>query len=468
MFTVMVVSSETAERDLEWDASGRNIEIFMDSLQVPGELSAEKVLQTLKLLETKILNHKMTTPLCQKVTNSIINYLRIMKPEGELEEMCTAVLIALGSYCPGMVTIKLWDKFHNFSLPPRSLLMAVGKLSFGQGVATYIGPTWEYILRLLRKAERENDMLAICQVLNGLAISARKHLDLRRENEEVMDISAESLSIKACQTLRVLFNRWPLKNNSKVTEQALVVIGHLFFLMPSPKLKNQVNWLTRRLMTLTEAKLDPFYISQCIYKLLGALAVSGSGGVNLASQLENIVDMLFKQVREKVNSSDPHTVQNYSFTLKAFYTLTKLYNEQMVLLLRKVLESTDPVKVASALQVFTYVFWEVSQTEKVKSDVMNSVIIVIQEDFKLVRVALLYFLERLAQCGYLNLPQGNVIINYLIKLSELNSSVQRNQAGEGVEGWRVRARLRGGGRRKDSWKQKGKKRRGGWHDEEGP
>ncbi|XP_064140808.1 maestro heat-like repeat-containing protein family member 1 isoform X2 [Loxodonta africana] len=437
MFTVMVVSSETAERDLEWDASGRNIEIFMDSLQVPGELSAEKVLQTLKLLETKILNHKMTTPLCQKVTNSIINYLRIMKPEGELEEMCTAVLIALGSYCPGMVTIKLWDKFHNFSLPPRSLLMAVGKLSFGQ-------------------------------VLNGLAISARKHLDLRRENEEVMDISAESLSIKACQTLRVLFNRWPLKNNSKVTEQALVVIGHLFFLMPSPKLKNQVNWLTRRLMTLTEAKLDPFYISQCIYKLLGALAVSGSGGVNLASQLENIVDMLFKQVREKVNSSDPHTVQNYSFTLKAFYTLTKLYNEQMVLLLRKVLESTDPVKVASALQVFTYVFWEVSQTEKVKSDVMNSVIIVIQEDFKLVRVALLYFLERLAQCGYLNLPQGNVIINYLIKLSELNSSVQRNQAGEGVEGWRVRARLRGGGRRKDSWKQKGKKRRGGWHDEEGP
>ncbi|KAM9674103.1 maestro heat-like repeat-containing protein family member 1 [Trichechus inunguis] len=486
----MVVSSETAEGDLEWDASGRNIDNFMDLLQVPGELSAEKVLQTFKLLETKILNHKMTTPLCQKVTNNIINYLRITvrspclcdkgcrerqdpkseprsslsvdddiwsyltvvskdiwklsrKPEGELEEMCTAVLIALGSNCPGMVTIKLWDKFHKLSLPPRSLLMAVGKLSFGQGMATYIGSTWEYILRLLRKAEMENDMLAICQVLNGLAISARKHLNLRHESEEAMDISPESLSIKACQTLRVLFNRWPLKNNSKVTEQALVVIGHLFFLIPSPKLKNQVNWLTRRLMTLTEAKLEPFYISQCIYKLLGALAASGSGGVNLVSQLENIVDVLFKQVSEKVNSSDPHAVQNYSFTLKAFYTLiqkddngitalmimrhvltiAKLYNEQMVLLLRKALESMDPIKVASALQVFKYVFWEVSQTEKVKSEVMNSVIIVIQEDFKLVQVALLHFIETLGQCGYLNLPQGNVIINYLIKLSELNSSI---------------------------------------------
>lgn len=53
-------------------------------------------------------------------------------------------------------------------------------------------------------------------VLKGLVISSRKHLDLGTENDELMDITQEALSIKAYLTLRVLFNRWSLKSNNKV------------------------------------------------------------------------------------------------------------------------------------------------------------------------------------------------------------------------------------------------------------
>jgi hypothetical protein len=41
-------------------------------------------------------------------------------------------------------------------------------------------------------------------------------------------------------------------------------------------------------------------IPQCICQLLDALALSGCGGVNLASQLENITDMLFNMVSVEV------------------------------------------------------------------------------------------------------------------------------------------------------------------------
>lgn len=51
---------------------------------------------------------------------------------------------------------------------------------------------------------------------------------------------------------------------AQVTEQVLVVIGRLFYLIPPFKLKNQVNWLTRWLMSVISTKVTPFYISQVI------------------------------------------------------------------------------------------------------------------------------------------------------------------------------------------------------------
>lgn len=46
-----------------------------------------------------------------------------------------------------------------------------------------------------------------------------------------------------------------------------------------------------------------------------------------------------------------------------------------------------------------------------------------------VQKALLNFIEMLGQHDYLALPQGNFIINYVIRLSESDCSVSRGQAG---------------------------------------
>nr|XP_035948347.1 uncharacterized protein LOC118535837 [Halichoerus grypus] len=228
-------------------------------------------------------------------------------------------------------------------------------------------------------AQTEDDMLAICHVLKGLVISARKHLDLGITDDEIIYITQEEVSSKAYLTLRLLSNHWSRKSNNKVTEQALVIIGHLFFLMPPSELKNQVKQLTRWLMTLIAVKVTPFYISQCICQLMNALALSGCGGINLESQLENIISILFNQLNETVKDSDPHSAWNHSLALKAFYIQTP-------------------------------------QTQQLKNEVMHSVIIMIQEDLKPVRKALLNFIEMLGQHDYLAMPQGNVIINYVIKL----------------------------------------------------
>ncbi|XP_054574361.1 maestro heat-like repeat-containing protein family member 1 [Eptesicus fuscus] len=265
-------------------------------------------------------------------------------------------------------------------------------------------------------------MLAICHVFYGLVVSAQKHLD--SWDDKVMGITQREMSMKAYTTFRVFLNRWSLKSKDKaqVSEQVLLIMGHLFFLMPPSKLKNQVNRLTRLLMILMSMEVTPFYISQCICQLVNALAFSGCGGINLESQLKNITGMLFQQLSAKVNPSDPHSVENCSLALRAFYILAKLYQDQMVSLILSAMESTEPAKIESALQAFTDVFQELPQTEKLQRVVLNSTILVIQEDLKPVPKVLLHFIEMLGQHNYLALPQGNTIISYIIKIMESDPS----------------------------------------------
>nr|KAF6453005.1 hypothetical protein HJG59_008277 [Molossus molossus] len=121
--------------------------------------------------------------------------------------------------------------------------------------------------------------------------------------------------------------------------------------------------------------------NECIYQFVTALAVNDCGGRNLESQLENISGMLFDQLSKEVNQSGPYSGENFSFTMKAFFILTRLYKDQLIFLIRKTMESSDTAKIVSALQVFRNVFQEVPQTEKMKREVMHSTIMVIQEDF---------------------------------------------------------------------------------------
>lgn len=70
-------------------------------------------------------------------------------------------------------------------------------------------PLWE------GKGDGQLQLPAPLTVLHGLVINARKHLDLGANDDEVMDITQEGVSIKAYNTFRVLFSRWSLKSKNK-------------------------------------------------------------------------------------------------------------------------------------------------------------------------------------------------------------------------------------------------------------
>ncbi|KAM8980758.1 LOW QUALITY PROTEIN: maestro heat-like repeat-containing protein family member 1 [Sarcophilus harrisii] len=335
------------------------------------------------------------------------------------EESAAAVLLAIEVHSPKVVISNFWDQMNLQNLPQPALLRTLGKLILYQGMAPYIGATWSYVLPILRKAQTEEERLGLCNVINGLAINARNHI-LGNDDDKSMDITQEMLSFKACLTLRVLFNRWPLKIKGKVTEETLSILGNLFFLISPPKLKSQLCWLIRRLLALNKAGVKPFYIVQCLSQLLEAVAASGSGGKNLASKLDDLVVLLSSQVTWKVSNSD--SLQNHKIALKSFHIMTRLFHHEMVKLFLKSMDGSDKSNVTLALKIFRDVFQEVPQNTELKNEVMQTIIHLIKEDSKTIRLPLLQFIEKLGTYNYFTLEKGDVVINHLIKLSELGST----------------------------------------------
>lgn len=50
--------------------------------------------------------------------------------------------MALGSHFPEMIIVKLWDRPNIYCLPPRSLMVAVGKIILSQGIALRVGSVY--------------------------------------------------------------------------------------------------------------------------------------------------------------------------------------------------------------------------------------------------------------------------------------------------------------------------------------
>ncbi|XP_056655076.1 maestro heat-like repeat-containing protein family member 1 isoform X3 [Monodelphis domestica] len=402
--------------------SGKNFESFLEAIQKASEQLPDTTSQILSFLERKILSCKRISSFTSlNIIETITNYLLNMNPEKEQEEKAVAVLLAIGIHSPKMVISIFLDQINTQSQPLPSLLRTVAKLLHYQGVASYLGATWNCVLRLLRKASTEEEKLGLCNLINALAVSVLKHIDLGSD-EETMGIKKELVSFKACLTIRVLFNRWSLNTTDKVTESTLSILGDLFFLISPPKLKCQVCWLIRRLLNLSKAGVKPFYITQCLCQLLEAVAASGSGGKNLESKLDDLVVLLSWQVTLKVVDTDSQSVQNQKMALKSFHMMTRLYHQQMAKLFLKSMECKDEQKVITTLNIFRDVFQEVPQTMELKNDVMQTTLNLIKEDSKVVRLPLLHFIEKLGVCNYFTLQQGDIIINHLINLSQIGST----------------------------------------------
>ncbi|XP_053423369.1 maestro heat-like repeat-containing protein family member 1 [Nycticebus coucang] len=231
-----------------------------------------------------------------------------------------------------------------------------------------------------------------------------------------MNCIINGIRSKAHITLLLFYHHRPLASKSKVAERAMEAISHLFILLPLTKLERQVTWLIQWLSNLTSLDVRPFYICQCLCHVLEELYHRRQGDTLLRSQARNVAAILLEQMRDDDREPPAVSLQSHSLAQRAFYSLSQLSRDPVFQLLKEAVKSADERTAMSALEAFRVVVPGVPLTEELKTEVMDSILSVIEKDQRPVRVALLRFLEVLGHHRYLDLTQGGVVMDYVLSI----------------------------------------------------
>ncbi|XP_044864849.1 maestro heat-like repeat-containing protein family member 7 isoform X3 [Mauremys mutica] len=405
----------------ESDNEEAEIKSILECLENNDLLSVEHQLHILRNLETKInvVNH-LNSDLAQRLVDiTSINLIKNSELREEFEEAAIAILVSVGKHCPGDVVATLQERFQPKVLPHRSILCAMEKLCQLSVMAPYIGAMWDCVLPALPLVQSEEYMLIFSDVLRELSRCASRYLAQSPQGAEELDITRETAAAKAYVTFLVLFNKWFPTAKGKVMEATLDVIGQLFFIMSIQTLKNHLQCLITELLHQYGTRIQHFYVTECLCHLLDAVLCHGKWSKRLYHSLDNILSTLFTQVCAKTEISDTLSNWNQTSALRAFQVLGPIYQEDIMAFLRKPMEGAEEVECTAALTVLREVTQEPPHMDKVKDTMVQSVALLIQENNYQVKSPLLQLIRNFACCGYLILPGGSVLVDFLIRQCEL-------------------------------------------------
>ncbi|XP_054999563.1 maestro heat-like repeat-containing protein family member 1 [Sorex araneus] len=349
---------------------------FLTAAEVVTKVSEGDIYETLRRMAVKINTEQWPHPDCQNVTNIIINLLSQTKPDKKMEDCWTGILIAVGLRSPDIIVEKLLGTEHQ---PPRSLLLAAKEICDNDGPKQCIDQLWDYILHLLQMSDVEEDMLAVYEVLRAVVSCVQRQLNVKASAEEELAFLKKA-AIKSCDTFHLLRYHWPQAHKPEVVQEILQLFGNLVSLMPVYEVKDETDWLIEKLTHLP-INMTP-YIQECVLQVLDAV-LSKTGGFRKGSQVDSTMFLLFKLLHISGTGSDRSPIW------RSFLAL-------------------------------------MPKTDEVKSEVVRSVIALIQRDIRSVRFPLLQFIEVLNRHDYLENQEGNNLIYHLIRLTFTGRSVKRS------------------------------------------
>ncbi|XP_065445270.1 maestro heat-like repeat-containing protein family member 1 [Chrysemys picta bellii] len=184
-------------------------------------------------------------------------------------------------------------------------------------------------------------------------------------------------------------------------------------------LKNHLQCLITELLNQYGTRIQHFYVTECLCHLLDAVLCHKKWSKRLYHSLDNILSTLFTQVSAKTEISDTLSNWNQTSALRAFQVLGPIYQEDIMAFLRRPMEGAEEVECTAALTVLREVTQEPPHMDKVKDIMVQSVALLIQENNYQVKSPLLQLIRSFACCGYLTLPGGSVLVDFLIRQCEL-------------------------------------------------
>uniref|UniRef100_A0A2C9KZ46 Maestro heat-like repeat-containing protein family member 1 n=1 Tax=Biomphalaria glabrata TaxID=6526 RepID=A0A2C9KZ46_BIOGL len=337
----------------------------------------------------------------------------------EWQTAASGVLVALGMKFCNDVMGEMLEKFQPGILPHFFVVQTIGNLAAANvyDMVPHLTAVLGTMLPMLGLAKYDNMRWVFASALSKFSEAILEYC-ANLDQAPDKTVSIDRFSNEIFSAYDILFNVWLQSKEAKLRLAIIEAVGHMTHIISKEKLQEQLPKILQGIFSLYKRHPEPYHITQGLCMVLDTVCVEGS--LILEPYLDNLLNILFSQIFQPVDYSNPLSMKNHNELLRSYAIIARAYSGKLVGILLGKLETKDEKIKIGILSIFKHVInAAVSAMEDKKEVIVSGLRGLCNETNNKVKKVFAQVIIAMAHHGYLELEGGHHMVEFIVRQCSL-------------------------------------------------
>ncbi|KAK6982200.1 maestro heat-like repeat-containing protein family member 1 [Biomphalaria glabrata] len=337
----------------------------------------------------------------------------------EWQTAASGVLVALGMKFCNDVMGEMLEKFQPGILPHFFVVQTIGNLAAANvyDMVPHLTAVLGTMLPMLGLAKYDNMRWVFASALSKFSEAILEYC-ANLDQAPDKTVSIDRFSNEIFSAYDILFNVWLQSKEAKLRLAIIEAVGHMTHIISKEKLQEQLPKILQGIFSLYKRHPEPYHITQGLCMVLDTVCVEGS--LILEPYLDNLLNILFSQIFQPVDYSNPLSMKNHNELLRSYAIIARAYSGKLVGILLGKLETKDERIKIGILSIFKHVInAAVSAMEDKKEVIVSGLRGLCNETNNKVKKVFAQVIIAMAHHGYLELEGGHHMVEFIVRQCSL-------------------------------------------------
>ncbi|XP_076028308.1 maestro heat-like repeat-containing protein family member 1 isoform X3 [Oratosquilla oratoria] len=345
---------------------------------------------------------------------------KMMKAEAstDIQEAMSGVLVALSStHCDSVrfyiVMENVMAHIQNGGVPCNSIIKTLGILATANvsGVVPYMKGILSLFQPLMASIRSDETKIGLCIMLSKFCESISEALASKESDPK---ISASEVTDECTGIFEIIISQWLKSSNAQVRNELVIALGQLSHLIPQDKLDEQISPIVVQVLGFYRKTSSPYHITMGLGLFIERV-LEVSSAEALKPHIDNILNALFSQVCTVPNYIEPYTVKNHYEVLRCYNTLTRHFQDYVLMHLISRLENASYMQRVGALTVTKHLLNSKVLTDTSVVNIVTTLSPIMNDPNSKVVKSLTQVIVALCHQSHLNASNGRPFIVYILR-----------------------------------------------------
>ncbi|KYQ89059.1 hypothetical protein DLAC_10285 [Tieghemostelium lacteum] len=346
----------------------------------------------------------------------------------EWQQAASSLLVSLGLRYPSQIMDELLKRFEPGTLPHYFIMKTLGDFIGSNPLPTVprIRDILSRVLPVLATIKHDNFKWVFASTLGHIADAIVQYI-ANIDSAQDKTLTLYSFSAEFYPALEFMFNKWLTTNHEKVRLVTIEAIGSISSILAIEQLESQLSKIINGVLQMMKKEKDLLPVVHSIQCIL-SVCIKNDLKTNLDPLLQIIMSTLHPFACQTPDYTNPSSTKLFNEVLRCFETIGRGYSLELVAFLSQKLEIKDNKIKSGSLSILKHIVTRLDpELEDKKSLILSAIRPLIQTETSLfVKRSLVQVVISMASYGYLHLPGGESLVEYVIKGS---SFIQDSEIG---------------------------------------